>query len=199
MVSIEPLHLFYLEISKKLKACTIAYLKIVRLWSASSRLFHTSEKSEVSKKNSVAEQTVFLELIRRSYMLSNPEIDFTLFQKPFFLNGRFSETFIGRMLEGKHYKYFAMKFLFVSAFIDRDIGYCHHAPATTVHTAYSYFLCSLLLCSFLSKFKKKDVRYYYAETENYVQVQKKFAKHSFGYLEGKNLFKLKFQAVNHVT
>lgn len=86
-------------------------------------------------------------------------------------------------------------FPFIAAFIDKATGCCHQAPLTTAHAAY----VNLLGTPFFTIRKAKDVKYYPAEIENYFEIVRDSGMHLFWYVNEKNLFTLKFHALNHVT
>lgn len=66
-------------------------------------------------------------------------------------------------------------------------------PLTTVHTAYSNLLCSLMF----DEAAAVDTSGYRSETENYIKGLKQTANELFGTLDDENLLSLNFHLLDH--
>lgn len=109
------------------------------------------------------------------------------------LNCFFTQDDIKEIFEKWHCNAVDMLLLFFAASIDQVIGCHEQAPLTTVYTAYSSLLCSILFNKTTSKDRK-----HYDEIDNQFEVFQALSKHLLGSLDDENLFMLSFHALDCV-
>ena len=192
--TVEPLHLLHLGISKRLKECIFVYISAL---SNDESVFKEPSGNGIirgAKTALLRGCNSILRAFEADFRVSNLHVDFSSSQKSAQLNGFFTNTGVKGMLEGKDYHQLDMVFPFVAAFIDRASRRTIEAPLTSVCTAYSDLLNTLMFTKQRGGFSKEDIR----KLSDEVLSFKKKATDVLGNLDDINLFTLKFHLLDHL-
>jgi len=191
----EPLHLFHLGISKRLKECTVSYLSSATLETNPTKKGYKRKKFKSCKNQLLSGCNNLLIGYQNDFRVTRLRVDFSSSQTSGQLNGFFTSTGVKGMLEGKDYHAIDTVFPFVAGFLDKATGFHNVAHLTTVHTLYSDLINHLL-------FNENNQDWPHSresDISTIIKVFKSTASNLFGTLEDLNLFTLKFHNLDHIA
>lgn len=142
LLTLEPLHNFNMGISELLKECPTTFLDSNMEFTDKMYLCRSKRAVQSMRTSSLKATNSMLAEIEDMYRASKLPVYFSKKETSHQQNGLFISDGLQGMLEGKHYRFLDIVFLFVAAFLDRRIGMPETPMLTTVHILFSTRLTS---------------------------------------------------------